>query len=44
MSVADIAVETGFGTQSPLTTRFRRRTTFTPAAYLPQLLDRINHV
>ena len=31
--VADIAVETGFGTQSRLTTRFRRRTTFTPAAY-----------
>ena len=31
--VAAIAVETGFGTQSRLTTRFRRRTTFTPAAY-----------
>jgi AraC family transcriptional regulator len=32
-SLADIAVECGFGTQSRLTTRFKRRTGFTPAAY-----------
>jgi AraC family transcriptional regulator len=31
--VAEIAIETGFGTQSRLTTVFRRRTGFTPAAY-----------
>jgi AraC family transcriptional regulator len=31
--VADIAVETGFGTQSRLTTTFKRQTGFTPAAY-----------
>jgi AraC family transcriptional regulator len=32
-SLADVAVETGFGTQSRLTTTFKRRTGFTPAAY-----------
>ena len=32
-SLAAIAVESGFGTQSRLTTTFRRRTGFTPAAY-----------
>jgi AraC family transcriptional regulator len=32
-SLADIAVESGFGTQSRLTTTFRRRTGFTPAEY-----------
>ena len=32
-SLADIAVECGFGTQSRLTTIFRRRTGFTPAEY-----------
>jgi AraC family transcriptional regulator len=32
-SVADIAVQTGFATQSRLTTRFKHRTTFTPAVY-----------
>jgi AraC family transcriptional regulator len=32
-SLADIAVECGFGTQSRLTTTFKRRTGFTPAAY-----------
>jgi AraC family transcriptional regulator len=32
-SLADIAVECGFGTQSRLTTTFRRRTGFTPAEY-----------
>ena len=32
-SLADIAVECGFGTQSRLTTRFKRRTGFTPAEY-----------
>jgi len=31
--LADVAVETGFGTQSRLTTVFKRRTGFTPAAY-----------
>ena len=31
--VARVAVETGFGTQSRLTTIFKRRTGFTPAAY-----------
>ena len=31
--VARVAVETGFGTQSRLTTIFKRRTAFTPAAY-----------
>lgn len=32
-SLADIAIECGFGTQSRLTTMFRRRTGFTPAEY-----------
>jgi AraC family transcriptional regulator len=32
-SLADIAVASGFGTQSRLTTTFRRRTGFTPAEY-----------
>jgi AraC family transcriptional regulator len=32
-SLAEIAVESGFGTQSRLTTTFRRRTGFTPAEY-----------
>jgi AraC family transcriptional regulator len=32
-SLADIAVESGFGTQSRLTTTFRRHTGFTPSAY-----------
>jgi AraC family transcriptional regulator len=32
-SLAEVAVETGFGTQSHLTTIFRRRTGFTPATY-----------
>lgn len=32
-SLADIAVESGFGTQSRLTTTFKRRTGFTPAEY-----------
>jgi AraC family transcriptional regulator len=32
-SLADIAVQSGFGTQSRLTTTFRRRTGFTPAEY-----------
>lgn len=32
-SIADIAVVCGFGTQSRLTTTFRRRVGFTPAAY-----------
>ena len=32
-SLADIAVEAGFGTQSRLTTRFKRRTGFTPGQY-----------
>lgn len=32
-SPADIALECGFGTQSRLTTRFKRRTGFTPAEY-----------
>src|SRR6266516_4267833 len=32
-SLADIAVECGFGTQSRLTTTFKRRTGFTPAEY-----------
>jgi AraC family transcriptional regulator len=32
-SLADVAVECGFGTQSRLTTTFRRRTGFTPAEY-----------
>ena len=32
-SLADIAVECGFGTQSRLTTIFKRRTGFTPAEY-----------
>jgi AraC family transcriptional regulator len=31
--LADVAVETGFGTQSRFTTVFERRTGFTPAAY-----------
>jgi AraC family transcriptional regulator len=31
--IASVAVETGFGTQSRLTTVFRRHTGFTPAAY-----------
>jgi AraC family transcriptional regulator len=31
--IATIAVDTGFGTQSRLTTVFKRRTGFTPAAY-----------
>jgi AraC family transcriptional regulator len=31
--LADIAVECGFGTQSRLTTTFKRRTRFTPAEY-----------
>ena len=31
--LAEVAVETGFGTQSRLTTTFRRHTGFTPAAY-----------
>jgi AraC family transcriptional regulator len=32
-SLAEIAVESGFSTQSRLTTTFRRRTGFTPAEY-----------
>jgi len=32
-SLADIAVHTGFGTQSRLTTTFKRRTGFTPGEY-----------
>lgn len=32
-SLADVAVSTGFGTQSRLTTTFRNRTGFTPAQY-----------
>jgi AraC family transcriptional regulator len=32
-SLADIAVESGFGTQSQLTTTFKRRPGFTPAEY-----------
>jgi AraC family transcriptional regulator len=32
-SLAEIAVESGFGTQSRLTTTFKRRTGFTPAEY-----------
>jgi AraC-like DNA-binding protein len=32
-SVADVAVEAGLGTQSRLTTIFKRRTGFTPAVY-----------
>jgi AraC family transcriptional regulator len=32
-SLADIAVDAGLGTQSRLTTTFKRRTGFTPAAY-----------
>jgi AraC family transcriptional regulator len=32
-SLADIAVQSGFGTQSRLTTTFKRRTGFTPAQY-----------
>jgi len=32
-SLADVAVECGFGTQSRLTTMFKRRTGFTPAEY-----------
>ena len=32
-SLADVAVECGFGTQSRLTTTFKRRTGFTPAEY-----------
>ncbi len=32
-ALADIAVECGFGTQSRLTTTFKRRTGFTPAEY-----------
>jgi AraC family transcriptional regulator len=32
-ALAEIAVESGFGTQSRLTTTFRRRTGFTPAEY-----------
>jgi AraC family transcriptional regulator len=32
-SLADIAIESGFGTQSRLTTTFKRRTGFTPAEY-----------
>jgi AraC family transcriptional regulator len=32
-SLADVAVESGFGTQSRLTTTFKRRTGFTPAEY-----------
>lgn len=32
-SLADIAIASGFGTQSRLTTTFRRRTGFTPAEY-----------
>ena len=31
--LVDVAVETGFGTQSRLTTTFKRHTGFTPAAY-----------
>lgn len=31
--LTDVAIETGFGTQSRLTTVFRRCTGFTPAAY-----------
>lgn len=33
LSLADIAAASGFGTQSRLTTTFRRRTGFTPAEY-----------
>ena len=42
-SLADIAVESGFGTQSRLTTTFKRRTGFTPAEYptRPATADRI---
>ena len=32
-SLADIAIQSGFGTQSRLTTTFKRRTGFTPAQY-----------
>ena len=32
-SLADVAVGCGFGTQSRLTTTFKRRTGFTPAEY-----------
>jgi AraC family transcriptional regulator len=32
-SIAEVAVDTGFGTQSRLTTTFRRKTGFTPAAF-----------
>jgi AraC family transcriptional regulator len=32
-SLADVAVETGFGTQSRMTTVFKRRTGFTPGEY-----------
>lgn len=32
-SIAEVAVDTGFGTQSRLTTTFKRKTGFTPAAY-----------
>ena len=32
-SLADVAVDSGFGTQSRLTTTFKRRTGFTPAEY-----------
>jgi AraC family transcriptional regulator len=31
--LADVAVETGFGTQSRFSTVFKRRIGFTPAAY-----------
>jgi AraC family transcriptional regulator len=33
MPLADVALEAGLGTQSRLTTSFRRATGFTPAAY-----------
>jgi len=32
-ALVDVAVECGFGTQSRLTTMFKRRTGFTPAEY-----------
>jgi len=32
-AIAEVAIETGFGTQSRLTTVFKRHTGFTPAAY-----------
>ena len=32
-SLADVAVETGFGTQSRMTTVFKQRTGFTPGQY-----------